>query len=175
MRPAALSSCPACGASPLSPRNLRPFFIPSAGRPRPCALTLNPLWLACDFPASYSVAGCALAAFLASHCGACPLFPSLRGSCFRWSRSPRHAKQRTRAECPNFRRSGVAGASCLQHTRFEKAHTENKEYRIIIVCRLFGHDWRCVTALRSYVLRVIVHINAQSGVSEQLTDYLWHE
>lgn len=78
--------------------NHPPLSSHTAARPRTNALTLDPrrARVISGFPSGRRLLARALPL---SHCGALPLFPSLRGSCSLRSRSPRHAST-PRAEWP---------------------------------------------------------------------------
>ena len=91
---------------PLRVRNLQPFVLATAARPRPSAVTLEPLRLASETGASYSVAPLVARRF--------PRFSLRRASlAFPFSGKPAQRCQRSPAVRADLPRSSVADALTL--------------------------------------------------------------
>lgn len=118
------------------------------------------------FPASFSVAGCKP---LTSHAMGLrrvpalhPRSPTLSGLRYAPPRQPKPTHPRN-APCVDISVGRVSRfTSRLQHTRFEKAHTENR--RISAKYVLFIDYLRMHTTLTGNILSVVVHIDTQARV-----------
>lgn len=153
-----LPAFPPCGGQ--SPSHLQRYHRPRLDE----RANAQPSVARLRFPASYSVAGGALAAFNASHCGACPSISSPPGFVLPAVALAPPRNQRTRAVRTSFRRSSVAGAvKRATYALLRKAHTENGSEEFMI-CQQFVQ----ARSDRVDLLRIVRSSQHRCGVPYQL-------